>query len=189
MNSMMILVAEHDIILDALSLMETVIELERNGIDIGDNTWQVLVAFISDFADDYHHVKEEIVLFPAYCNNGMNPEYGPIAVMMREHEEYRMFNSQMKEALTQGPPYGNSMWIPASRFIEHLRLHIAKENEILFPMGNRMLDDIEEEKIIAKFNEIDASYSVNPCEYYRTVISSLKKKMTSLTFQHDTILN
>ncbi len=36
MNSMMILTAEHDLILEALSVMETAIELDRRGVDIGE---------------------------------------------------------------------------------------------------------------------------------------------------------
>jgi hemerythrin-like domain-containing protein len=185
MNSMMILTAEHDLILEALSVMETAIELDRRGVDIGDNTWQIFVDFISDFADEYHHAKEEGILFPAYCKKGMSSDYGPIAIMIREHEQIRRFSKRMEEALVLGPPFDNSMWIPASRYIEYLRLHIGKENEILYPIGANLLDGGDEEEIISKFNELDASYGANTSEHFREIISSLNENMTSIITQLD----
>ncbi|MBW2188922.1 MAG: hemerythrin domain-containing protein, partial [Deltaproteobacteria bacterium] len=44
------------------------------------------VSFIRDFADAYHHSKEEDMLFVAMVEQGFPREAGPIAMMLHEHE-------------------------------------------------------------------------------------------------------
>ncbi len=74
------LVGEHNLILRMIDL------LERNARATSEgkySNWQFYldgVDFIRNYADRFHHSKEENVLFTALIKSGMPAEHGPVAV-------------------------------------------------------------------------------------------------------------
>ena len=56
------------------------------------------VDFIRNYADRFHHAKEEDVLFVALVENGMPREHSPVAAMLMEHDQGRAFVKAMEEA-------------------------------------------------------------------------------------------
>ena len=54
------------------------------------------VDFIRNYADRFHHAKEEDVLFEALVDNGMPQENSPVAAMLMEHDQGRSFVRAME---------------------------------------------------------------------------------------------
>jgi len=91
-------------------------------------------AFIQ--AMERHFTMEESVLFPAF-EQASGSEMGPTAVMRHEHSQMRQLFTAMEQALQQQSVddyLGNS-----ETLLILMRQHNAKEEQILYPMSDRML--------------------------------------------------
>lgn len=83
-----------------------------------------------------HFNREEQVLFPAFEKASGNTE-GPTAVMRFEHAQMRDLFEQMKNALNQ---QDSDEYLGLSESLLMLiRQHNAKEEQILYPMTDRIL--------------------------------------------------
>ena len=112
----------------------------------GDAPREDLAKFVSilrDFADACHHGKEEDILFTAMVAAGIPSEGGPIAVMLREHVMGRAEIKAMADVAEGSGPFGDkekeSVTRAAGAYVDLLRAHIIKEDQILYPMAERVL--------------------------------------------------
>lgn len=118
--------------------------------------------FLRNFADKCHHGKEETALFPAMAKAGVPVDRGPIGVMLAEHEEGRGYIRAMVDALDavrQGDySKREALARNARAYADLLAQHIQKEDKILFPLGDRMLSDADQEALIAEFDRIESEH-------------------------------
>jgi hemerythrin-like domain-containing protein len=158
-NATGILRKEHDAILRMLEVTEEVARRLDSGASVPPTTLRQLHEFFRVFADTCHHGKEENLLFPALEKKGMPREGGPIGVMLTEHDQGRAFIKQMVEAsqaYSQNAKDAGLRWSKAARgYSELLRNHIAKENEVLFVMAERMLSPTDQEKLADEFEKVE----------------------------------
>lgn len=118
-----------------------------------------LVEFISDFADRYHHGKEERYLFPALQRRGIGVGRGPLSVIVNEHEAERELTERMKEAV-EG--YRELDEASARRFVQaastygdHLLKHMEREDCILFRLADEVLDDADKVLLADEFKRAE----------------------------------
>ena len=101
------------------------------------------VQFIRLYADALHHGKEEDLLFPELEQVGMSRQAGPIAVMLYEHEQGRAYAKAMADALPEarnGDDRARNRMVNAGLgYIDLIRGHILKEDNILFNMADQMI--------------------------------------------------
>lgn len=71
-----ILVKEHDSILKVIEITQTILNTNDKSTVKLDHVEQI-IDFIKNFADKYHHLKEEDVLFMEMEKHGMPREGGP----------------------------------------------------------------------------------------------------------------
>lgn len=130
---------EHEIILGVLDdLDDLVLDLDHDGAELALRAKQ-LAAFILQYVDEFHHEKEEQLLFPAMKASGMPYEGGPIPVMLHEHELGRQLVRTLVSTSSAGLPNVTAFQEAATRFSELMRNHIRKENDALFMMADRVL--------------------------------------------------
>lgn len=137
------LVREHETILEALSGLERHLEAVATGGQLDPSYVRDLVTFSQGFVDRCHHGKEEHCLFPCLERRGVPREGGPIGVMLAEHEMGRQLVRRIAEAVDRyesGGAAAAEVVDLAREYVELLRAHIAKENEVLFPLGEAVLD-------------------------------------------------
>lgn len=106
---------------------------------VSDGAWEKARTSHDAFihAVEHHFAMEESVLFPAF-EEASGSEMGPTAVMRHEHGQMRQLFSAMEEALQQhnsNDYLGNS-----ETLLILMRQHNAKEEQILYPMCDRMLE-------------------------------------------------
>ena len=159
MKPTQMLSSEHrviEIVLDCLDRLtdQTVIggKLERQpAVDIID--------FIRNFADHCHHAKEEGVLFPALGEKGMPSAHGPVGVMLSEHRQGRDFVATMADSIddaAEGKSPAVDRFVAAARgYTELLRQHIRKEDGVLFPMADRLLDESDQAEVLKRFAHVE----------------------------------
>jgi len=138
------------VILRALErLEERVAEWKRTG-RVDPAVLRRFVEFARTFIDQCHHGKEERCLFPCLERRGIPREGGPIGVMLYEHQLGRELVTRLDEGLraleeSEDRVVG-AVLSTCDEYVQLLRNHIAKENGVLFPMGESVveMEDIAE---------------------------------------------
>ena len=153
-----VLVAEHTVIWKVLDCLEALAQQPASK-SFDAVTAADILDFLGQFADRCHHGKEEHCLFTALNALGMPSHVGPIAVMLNEHVEGRDAISRMRAELP-GCRAGNADALAtfkkhANRYVALLRDHIDKENEVLFPMADSMLDAEGQKQVLAAYERVE----------------------------------
>lgn len=152
-----------DILMNEHRLIENVLASLRCFVDSAgpDDRPTVLryAEFLRDFADKWHHGKEEDRLFVRMGEFGFPREFGPIAVMLGDHVEGRAHTRALLDIGSASGPLSEaeleSACDHAESYIALLRTHIAKEDNILYPMALRALPAIELDKLVADYEAFE----------------------------------
>jgi len=119
------------------------------------------VEYVRDYADAVHNRKEEEQLFPRLEAGGIPRHGGPLAVMLQEHEQSRQLLPGLIEIATRYAAGDlEARGELASAFEEYsslMRNHYWKENDILYPMGRRVLDDADARAIVEGIEATEAA--------------------------------
>jgi len=154
------LVNEHKLILRMIALLEQNARLTAEGSYCNWQFYLDGVDFIRNYADRFHHAKEEDVLFEALAMNGMPVENSPIAAMLMEHDQGRTHLLAMEAATGEaiaGREFNPELLTAnAMAYAELLREHISKENDILYPLAERVMGDSLRENILAGYSAAEA---------------------------------
>jgi hemerythrin-like domain-containing protein len=168
-----VMVAEHKLILRMIALVEeNTRRLEAGRFD----EWSFYldaVDFIRNYADRFHHAKEEDVLFKALVANGMPAENSPVAAMLMAHDQGRSFVRGMEEgakkALDGDRNQARAVAENAYGYIALLRDHIDKEDNILYPLAERVLPEALRPAMVEAYTEAEAKTPELEEKYRRMV--------------------
>lgn len=124
---------------------------------------EMVVNLIKNYADGFHHAKEEQVLFPLLVEKGFSNEHGPVSVMLHEHVEGREFVKGISERIDVYKA-GNVSAFPEiyqymQGYVDLLRAHIGKENNVLFRMADKALSSDDQASLLNKFAAIENQYN------------------------------
>lgn len=158
MDPIEILMNEHRLIERVLDAIEIAADELERGRRVRPGLFLEAADFLAGFADGCHHHKEEDVLFPAMVEGGMPPGGGPIAVMLDEHEQGRACIRVIRDRagrLEAGDATSVRQLVAGVRaYVALLRDHIAKEDEVLFPMAGQVLAADRLARLGEEFNRI-----------------------------------
>ncbi len=148
-----VLMNEHRNIEKALAGLERMAEaFEETGKLVPADAAEA-VEFLRTYADRLHHGKEEANLFPAMEARGLPSDVGPTAVMREEHRIGRAHIQDMADGIAENDTVA---FVAAARgYVELLREHILKEDQIVFPMADRLLPPEEHESLRAIFDRVE----------------------------------
>ncbi len=158
---------EHALILEALDAIERKVSALEAGAAPDRAYFEQAVQFLRTFADQCHHGKEESLLFKTMVDRGFPRQAGPIAVMLYEHETGRSFIRGIAEgvaAVGTDPAAANRIIENGRGYIDLLRAHINKENNILFPMADNVLTPEDQERLgkeFERFEEVETGAGVH----------------------------
>lgn len=182
MKATKVLMAEHEGIMEMLRITWIAAERlkaeEKVDIDIFRNA----VDFFANFADRCHHGKEEHHLFTRMAEKGIPEKGGPIGVMLLEHEAGRSHIRGMKaalESLASGSESAEGdLAHHALAYVQLLSDHIQKENGVLFPMADRVLNEQEQDDLAAAFEAVEAQeIGEGVHERYHRMIHALREQI------------
>ena len=112
-----------------------------------------LIVFFRDYADGYHHRKEEEVLFPEIKNHPDFVLQEIIDEFEEHHSDFRECADSIEEAIN-AEEYEQS-YKELCAYLEDLLDHIAAENDELFVLAESLMSEQELETIYFKFKDID----------------------------------
>ncbi|MCM2266093.1 MAG: hemerythrin domain-containing protein, partial [Desulfuromonadales bacterium] len=109
----------------------------------------------------FHHAKEEDVLFKALVNNGMPSRQSPIEAMQIEHEQgrahVRALEMAARQALAGDAGKIAVIATQAKGYAQLLRGHIDKEDQILYPLAERILPQEVRAGMLAAYRHAEAA--------------------------------
>ena len=166
------LMDEHRVIEKVLAALEA-----AAGQEVPAGFYERAIDFIRSYADGYHHAKEEERLFVYLEERGMPRDYGPLGVMVGEHDTGRAHVDAMQGQLEAGD--FEALRRESLAFVGLMRDHITKEDEVLFPMGRAMLTPDEVAEIQAGFDTI--AEPEPSCEAFAKGAADLLAEVVSAT--------
>jgi len=147
---------EHQIILLVLKGAEAEADHIQETGEVDKAKIGKLVDFFRNFVDLCHHTKEEKHLFQRMCCSVPQADR-PVSVMLQEHEEGRRKVAALAEALAQsGAKAARAVHDILLAYAALLRQHIAKEDNILYPMADNGLDSQDQQKLSEAFEKVES---------------------------------
>jgi len=129
-----------------------------------------LITYLTEYVDGCHNKKEENHLFPLVEERGIPREGGPLAVMLQEHEQSKALLAKLKplaEAYASGA--SDDVSELKSVFLDYTELlknHFWKENDILYPMAQRVMSEDDGAAVVAGIEETEAALGEGTREKY-----------------------
>ena len=162
------LVEEHRIIKRFLSLIPELLADFNIQSDESKFLIRESIGFVRNFADAFHHAKEEKVLFGFFDQNSEI-----IISFLKEHMSGRSHVSAIEAGLNSGDE--KLIREHLSAYADLLFEHIKKEDEILYPWMDRSLTDTQVGQLFAKFMQIDNEFKASQ-EKYTTFVADLENR-------------
>ena len=173
--------SEHNHILAMIACLRAACAATENSGAYDAETFRSGVDFIRNYADAWHHAKEEDLLFPALEEEGMSREMGPVAVMLHEHTLGRTYVRQMADnldAAAAGDDTARSTVVRLTlAYAILLTQHIQKENNILFDMADQILTAEVQAYLEKKYEStIPAGANADTGKHYEAMVAQLCQK-------------
>jgi hemerythrin-like domain-containing protein len=172
---------EHRVILCMIKVLLVASDKVDKNEAVSPNVFKKAVEFIRVFADRCHHWKEEGEHFPVLERKGILRYRGPIAVMLMEREQGRLFVKGLNEAIEKydkGEVKAKVAIVENTRgYADLLDQHIYKEDNILYPMGDKVLSAADNRLLLEKFEGIGKNIiGEGKHEYYLHMIVGKEKE-------------
>ncbi len=149
-----ILIEEHEVVLMALKAVDP-----QGGPRSASGAARLL-DFLRVFVDRCHHAKEEQYLFPAVQRLGSPEASNLVDVLLEEHEMARTQIRAAQAALADAQAGSAQALVTLNRalsvYVEIIHPHIVRENDVLFPMVDRLLDERDQHELVVAFARIEA---------------------------------
>lgn len=154
-----ILKHEHQAILLVIEAAEKeAAYVEKTG-KLHAQTVREMADFLKNFVDRCHHTKEEKHLFVMMHKRGLSLETGPLAVMLQEHEQGRVYVRAVAEAVAGKNAPDTAAIRKAKKnlvaYAQLLRAHIDKEDHVLYPMADHIFKPQDQKALAEAFDKVE----------------------------------
>lgn len=179
MSATEILVDEHRLIMRMVNVLTTLHKRLQNGDDVDANILTDVVDFFRMFADKGHHAKEEDILFPTLERHGVSPQGCPIGGLKSEHKQARILMTTLSDAIGKykagDPTAKRTISTTTKAAIDLYKDHIWREDYLLFPMSEKVLQKPDLEEVAKSYGEVEKKFGADFRAKYELLVSGLEK--------------
>lgn len=126
--------------------------------------------YLVTYVDRCHNQKEERALFPLLAQRGIPSEGGPVAVMLAEHGQARELVDRIdvaaKAYLAGDRTRLGELKEVFAAYAALNKPHYWKENDILYPLANRVLSEVDAAQLVDEIDEIEQELGPGARERY-----------------------
>ncbi len=183
MNITQTIVDEHVLILKGLELSKIARDkIERNQHP-PKSFFKKAVSFFRNYADKYHHYKEEFLMFGFLAQEKEGQLDLEIGSLRHQHESGRRFLTRLEKSIN-GYAMKNEIAITSllenmASFISILSRHIYREDNLFFPMVEQELSTDQKTTLLEQFKlEEEALEKRNPLANNFKLLEDMKKLIT-----------
>lgn len=151
------LTSEHRLILEQLDNLSLARQRLEEGLWPPGAFFEGAVVFAREFADRFHHFKEEFLMFGLLAQKQEGRLDADIGALRYQHERCRQAMMEIERAL---PGYGSRDEIAAtalamglSAYVTLLRRHIYLEDRVFFPLAAKALSEEDDQSLVMHFAE------------------------------------
>ncbi len=155
MEPLEILRNEHGLIRQYLDNLQLAVAKLEDDVHPPKEFFEQAVEFARTFADSFHHLKEEHIMFVRLAQRKEGALDGEIEALRHQHEGARNYIATIAESIDG---YAEGKPIPTSRLLEStaayvalLRNHIHKEDHVFFPLVGELLTEEEHAALKVEF--------------------------------------
>lgn len=177
---------EHQNILRMLKVVKALCIHTFKTQDVYYKGYYDAIDFVRNYADKFHHGKEEDILFKKMSSElGPVIEKGPIFGMLAEHDLGRLFIKNLENALLEAEK-GNSdakvdIIANATAYTDLLYRHIDKEDNAIFNFAETQLNPESHEELNIDFEKAKKYLNSDETERkYVTLLEELEAYVNSL---------
>ena len=154
-----------------------------------------LLRYFVEYVDGCHNKKEENHLFPLLEERGVPSQEGPLGVMLQEHTRSVELLARLKPLADAYVGGDDSVLHELSRvyaeYIGLLKQHFWKENDILYPMGEKVLSQADGDKVVEGIAATENALSPDTRARYYKLADDLMQwgeiKDLCYNLDHDTL--
>lgn len=176
---------EHEAISEVLNIMSKIVDDIKAKKVFYTTDIDSIVNFLIYFWYNCHNQKEEQVFYPALMRAGIQTDDDSIGDITHEHSMGRIYIREMSHSI-ENCKVGNSFSSEKlvdnlNNYVNLLRFHIQKEEEVLFPKANVVLTEENQREISNQFEAIEEQtigHSVH--EQYFELLKHLKGQYTDI---------
>ncbi len=176
-NAIEILVEEHALIRRFLDCLVLALEHLDEGVRIPPDFFLKAVRFARDFADRYHHVKEELYLFAHVAQKADEKFVAPCEGLRMQHECGR---NHIVEAAGAIDDYTQGSHAAAAQLAENLhayvtllRRHIHAEDFRVFPMISQWMTEADDRAMRELYRQEEARFGEGFAARCRTLVDEM----------------
>lgn len=158
------LISEHTYIKELIYIMNYISSKDNFLVKYSKDI-DTVTNYLSEYADQFHHQKEEDLLFGLFRGKEI------VEAMYEEHDIGRNLRKNILESTTDENAKKYIL-----EFVEMLSNHIYKEDNVLFPYLDKLLSEEEKEELGKKLNDYDTSLEQEVIDY----ISEFNKREFNL---------
>jgi len=168
---------EHRVIEQALRAVDGICLRLKAGDDVPAEALSQALQFVQNYADRYHHVREEEHLFPLLEETGLL-DGGALGFLQQEHALERGLLAELSLSVEEYR-YGDADAVQrfveiADRFRQHLIGHMQKEDSLLFRMAEDLLDDDAKNELMRNLAQTPAEDQNAPSQKYEQLAAELE---------------
>ncbi|MCO4780689.1 MAG: hemerythrin domain-containing protein [Candidatus Cloacimonetes bacterium] len=168
------LMEEHQLILKFIGLSMSYVDNANDALLL--EKAPLFVNFIKEYADGYHHAKEEDILFTSLGEPGVLTHCNPIGQMLHEHDMGRELVAKMVKGYEASDVAILKEGLQSYGLL--LRDHIFKEDNILYPMAENSLDQDSKQKVNDQYQKVETDMGgLELTKKYQDLYTELEQAM------------
>ncbi len=171
----LLLYKEHEVIVNVIDSVQMAGELLHPNPDRYKRVVVELIRFFREYADRYHHFKEEEILFPEMGKKSEIVQSGILCEMIDHHVEFRSQLRMIEFQLAEGNLEKANAALRA--YSNELLDHIAIENDEVFQMADSLFTAQELEQIECRFLDCDRDLGEDRKEYLREQAEQIRNRL------------
>ena len=181
-NSIELMMDEHQVILRMLDVIRTACIEVMNGAEIDYNDFEDMMDFVKNYADDHHHGKEEKYLFKEMTDRLVKIGQNLITNgMLVEHDFGRFYMQELRAALQRVKEGDQDSKVDvianAVSYTHLLRRHIGKEDQVVYTYAAKNLPAEVMEEVNRKSTELEEAANIKGTQQrYLDMVERLEQK-------------
>ncbi len=177
MEAIKILVEEHLLIKEFLDQLQIACDKIVQNQPIPREFFEKALTFAREFADSYHHYKEEYVMFARLAQKNDGAIDAEVELLRNQHEQGRNHLQKISDSLDG---YFSGLNEPTrllhrnlDDYIKMLRPHIHVEDVVFYPMVEKIFTEDEAADLLSEFKRFGEKNNPNEMEEKRLLVSEL----------------